>query len=77
MAEVLIIQNKESAEGQAKSIENIESQLKKLEETVEELKTYTLPKVEQLEPTPPEIEIANSLDSFQEWLNAMVVQDLK
>ena len=49
----------------------------KLETLVDKLKSLHLPKVETLKPTLEEIEIENSLNMFQLWLNENLEKEFK
>ena len=67
------LRNLVQAEREVQGNESLERKIELLEKSVQEMKDYALPRIEKLEPTPVEVEIANSMDNFQEWLNAQVV----
>ena len=46
-----------------------------LEDVIQELKAiHLMPKIETIEPTPKEVELENSKEQFQSWLNDAAVK---
>lgn len=58
-------------------ITTLEQNMTKLEALTDKLKVLALPKVETLKPTLEEIEIENSLNMFQKWLNENLEKEFK